>query len=152
MSKITDETNQYVFSLFDDYATYPIDDLHNSEPCEHHEWKIWIFLCRKTDTWTVLELYIAVYHHPNLVYLLLPGSRILEFSYPTTHTVLVSHFLDDDDDDDDDDAVIPPAGLIIFRVCVCVCVLTTIHQKKTWWEKGRFLVLLEWVSEEFSPF
>jgi hypothetical protein len=26
------------------------------------------------------------------------------------------------DDDDDDDAVIPPAGLIIFRVCVCVCV------------------------------
>jgi hypothetical protein len=34
MSKITDETNQYVFSLFDEYATYPINDLHNSEPCE----------------------------------------------------------------------------------------------------------------------
>ncbi len=26
MSKITDETNQYVFSLFNDFAAYPIDD------------------------------------------------------------------------------------------------------------------------------
>jgi len=57
----------------------------------------------------------------------------------------------DDDDDDDDDAVIPPAGLIIFRVCVCVCVDDNPPEENLM-RKGRFLVLLEWISEEFSPF
>jgi hypothetical protein len=46
----------------------------------------------------------------------------------------------------DDDAII-----IIFRVCV-VCVDDNNPPEENLMRKGRFLVLLEWISEEFSPF
>ena len=49
----------------------------------------------------------------------------------------VSHFLDDD------------AIVIIFRVLTTILLVAP---EENLMRKGRFLVLLEWISEEFSPF
>ena len=133
MSKITDKTNQYVFSLFNDYATYPIDSdpriYSTQSPVSIMNEKFEFFCVEKR----ILEPQFIIphsccwwYHH---------NSRNSQKS-TILYISRVSHFLDDD------------AIVIIF--CVCVCVDDNPPEEDLM-RKGRFLVLLEWVSEKFSP-
>ena len=131
MSKITDKTNQYVFSLFNDYATYPIDSdpriYSTQSPVSIMNEKFEFFCVEKR----ILEPQFIIphsccwwYHH--------------NFRNSQKSTILYI-------------SSISFLGWWCHRhYFLCVCVDDNPPEEDLM-RKGRFLVLLEWVSEKFSP-